>query len=80
MAVSGNDGRLYLLDGTSLGAHKDAALRDPEYSNAGATSGDLGERRHALDPGAPQAARSPGLELAANGPVTGGSRRVQARR
>ncbi len=36
MAVSGNDGRLYLLDGTSL---KTPLHVTPKYSNAGATGG-----------------------------------------
>ncbi len=72
MAVSGNDGRLYLLDGTSL---KTPLYVTPKYSNAGATGGlstwESDGTRWVLAPtvGAPQ----PGMKVAANGPVTGGS-------
>jgi hypothetical protein len=71
MAVSGNDGRLYLLDATSL---KTPLYVTPKYSNAGATGG-LATWEHegtrwilASAIGAPPA----GLKLAANGVVTSG--------
>ncbi len=72
MAVSGNDGRLYLLDGTSL---KTPLHVTPKYSNAGATGGlatwESEGTRWILAPavGAAQA----GMKVAANGPVTSGS-------
>ena len=72
MAVSGNDGRLYLLDGTSL---KTPLHVTPKYSNAGATGGlatwESDGTRWILAPavGAAQA----GMKVAANGPVTSGS-------
>ena len=51
MAVSGNDGRLYLLDGDVA---QDAALRDPEVQQRrrDRRAGDVGKRRDALDSGA----------------------------
>ena len=72
MAVSGNDGRLYLLDGTSL---KTPLHVTPKYSNAGATGGlatwESDGTRWILAPavGAVQA----GTKFAANGAVTNGS-------
>jgi PQQ-like domain len=72
MAVSGNDGRLYLLDGTSL---KTPLHVTPKYSNAGATGGlatwESDGTRWILAP-AVGAAQS-GIKVAANGPVTSGS-------
>ena len=72
MAVSGNDGRLYLLDGASL---KTPLFVTPKYSNAGATGGlatwENEGTRWILAPavGGAQA----GVKTAANGPVTNGS-------
>jgi hypothetical protein len=72
MAVSGNDGRLYLLDASSL---KTPLYVTPKYSNPGATGGlatwESEGTRWILAPaiGAPQA----GTKLAANGVVTNGS-------
>ena len=72
MAVSGNDGRLYLLDASSL---KTPLFVTPKYSNAGATGGlatwENEGTRWILAPavGGAQA----GLKTAGNGPVTNGS-------
>jgi len=72
MAVSGNDGRLYLLDATSL---KTPLYVTPKYSNAGATGGlatwESEGTRWILAPavGAPPA----GTKLAGNGVVTNGA-------
>jgi hypothetical protein len=72
MAVSGNDGRLYLLDGSSL---KTPLYATPKYSNAGAPGGlatwESEGTRWILAPaiGSAQA----GMKVAANGPVTNGS-------
>lgn len=72
MAVSGNDGRLYLLDGTSL---KTPLFVTPKYSSAGATGGlatwESEGTRWVLAPavGATQA----GMKVAANGPIVNGS-------
>ena len=72
MAVSGNDGRLYLLDGASL---KTPLHVTPKYSNAGATGGlatwESDGTRWILAPAVGGA--QPGMKAAANGPVTGGS-------
>ena len=72
MAVSGNDGRLYLLDGTSL---KTPLYVTPKYSNAGATGGlatwESDGTRWILAPAV--GAAQPGIKVAANGPVTNGS-------
>ena len=72
MAVSGNDGRLYLLDGTSL---KTPLYVTPKYSNAGATGGlatwETDGTRWILAPAV--GAAQPGIKVAANGPVTNGS-------
>ena len=72
MAVSGNDGRLYLLDGTSL---KTPLYVTPKYSNAGATGGlatwESDGTRWILAPAV--GAAQPGVKAAANGPVTNGS-------
>jgi hypothetical protein len=72
MAVSGNDGRLYLLDGTSL---KTPLYVTPKYSNAGATGGlatwESDGTRWILAPAV--GAAQPGIKLPANGPVTNGS-------
>jgi hypothetical protein len=72
MAVSGNDGRLYLLDGTSL---KAPLYVTPKYSNAGATGGlatwESDGTRWILAPAV--GAAQPGMKLAANGPITSGS-------
>ena len=72
MAVSGNDGRLYLLDGTSL---KTPLYVTPKYSNAGATGGlatwESDGTRWILAPAI--GAAQPGIKVAANGPVTNGS-------
>ncbi len=72
MAVSGNDGRLYLLDATSL---KTPLYVTPKYSNAGATGGlatwESEGTRWILAPAV--GAAQPGLKVAANGPVTNGS-------
>ena len=71
MAVSGNDGRLYLLDASSL---KTPLFVTPKYSNAGATAGlatwENEGTRWIL---APAVGGSQGLKLAGNGPVTNGS-------
>ena len=72
MAVSGNDGRLYLLDATSL---KTPLYVTPKYSNPGATGGlatwESEGTRWILAPaiGAPPA----GTKLASNGVVTNGA-------
>ncbi len=72
MAVSGNDGRLYLLDATSL---KTPLYVTPKYSNPGATGGlatwESDGTRWILAPaiGAPPA----GTKLASNGVVTNGT-------
>ncbi len=72
MAVSGNDGRLYLLDGTSL---KTPLYVTPKYSNAGATGGlatwESDGTRWILAPAVGPA--QAGTKFAANGPVTSGS-------
>ncbi len=72
MAVSGNDGRLYLLDGTSL---KTPQYVTPKYSNAGATGGlatwESDGTRWILAPAV--GAAQTGMKAAANGPVTNGS-------
>jgi hypothetical protein len=72
MAVSGNDGRLYLLDGTSL---KTPLYMTPKYSNAGATGGlatwESDGIRWILAPSV--GAAQPGMKVPANGPVTNGS-------
>ena len=72
MAVSGNDGRLYLLDGSSL---KTPLYVTPKYSNAGAPGGlatwDSDGTRWILAPAVGSA--QPGMKVAANGPVTNGS-------
>jgi len=72
MAVSGNDGRLYLLDGTSL---KTSLYVTPNYSNAGATGGlatwESEGTRWILAPAL--GAAQPGMKVVANGPVTSGS-------
>lgn len=72
MAVSGNDGRLYLLDGTSL---KTPLYMTPKYSNAGATGGlatwESEGTRWILAPSV--GAAQPGMRVPANGPVTNGS-------
>jgi len=72
IAVSGDDGRLYLVDGTSL---KTPLYVTPKYTNAGA-SGALATWDNngtrwilATTVGAAQA----GVKFAANGPVTNGS-------
>jgi hypothetical protein len=72
MAVSGNDGRLYLLDASSL---KTPLHVTPKYSNAGATGGlatwESDGTRWILAPAV--GAAQPGMKVAANGPVTSGS-------
>jgi len=72
MAVSGNDGRLYLLDASSL---KTPLHVTPKYSNAGAAGGlatwESEGTRWILAPAV--GAAQPGLKVAANGPVTSGS-------
>ena len=72
MAVSGNDGRLYLLDGTSL---KTPLYMTPKYSTAGATGGlatwESEGTRWILAPSI--GAAQPGMKVPANGPVTNGS-------
>lgn len=72
MAVSGNDGRLYLLDGSSL---KTPLYVTPKYSNAGAPGGlatwESDGTRWVLAPAVGSA--HPGMKVAANGPVTNGS-------
>ena len=72
MAVSGNDGRLYLLDGSSL---KTPLYVTPKYSNAGAPGGlatwESDGTRWILAPAVGSA--QPGMKVAANGPVTNGS-------
>jgi PQQ-like domain len=72
MAVSGNDGRLYLLDATSL---KTPLHVTPKYSNAGATGGlstwESEGTRWILAPAV--GAAQPGVKVTANGPVTNGS-------
>jgi hypothetical protein len=72
MAVSGNDGRLYLLDGSSL---KKPLYVTPKYSNAGAPGGlatwESDGTRWILAPSVGSA--QPGMKVAANGPVTNGS-------
>jgi hypothetical protein len=72
MAVSGNDGRLYLLDGSSL---KTPLYVTPKYSNAGAPGGlatwESDGTRWILAPSVGSA--QPGMKVAANGPVTNGS-------
>jgi hypothetical protein len=72
MAVSGNDGRLYLLDGTSL---KTPLYVTPKYSNAGAVGGlatwESEGTRWILAPAV--GAAQPGVKAVANGPVTNGS-------
>ena len=72
MAVSGNDGRLYLLDGASL---KTPLYVTPKYSNAGATGGlatwESDGARWILAPAI--GAAPPGMKVPANGPVTNGS-------
>jgi PQQ-like domain len=72
MAVSGNDGRLYLLDGTSL---KTPLYMTPKYSNAGAAGGlatwESEGTRWILAPAV--GAAQPGMKVPANGPVTNGS-------
>ncbi len=73
MAVSGNDGRLYLLDGTSL---KTPLHVTPKYSNAGATGGlatwESDGTRWILAP-AVGAAQPRHRRPPRNGPVTNGS-------
>ena len=53
VAAAGNDGRLYLLDGASLGGadHKTPLHVTAKYTAAGAGggAGDLGGRGHAVD-------------------------------
>jgi hypothetical protein len=72
VVVSGNDGRLYLFDATSL---KTPVFVTPKYTNAGATGGlatweDQGTRWIvAPTVGAPQS----GVKFVANGVVTNGS-------
>jgi outer membrane protein assembly factor BamB len=70
--VSGNDGRLYLLDATSL---KTPLYVTPKYSNAGATGGlatwESEGTRWILAPAT--GATPAGPKLAANGVVTNGS-------
>jgi hypothetical protein len=72
MAVSGNDGRLYLLDGSSL---KTPLYVTPKYSNVGAPGGlatwESDGTRWILAPSVGSA--HPGMKVAANGPVTNGS-------
>ena len=72
MAVSGNDGRLYLLDGSSL---KTPLYVTPKYSNAGAPGGlatwESEGTRWILAPAVGSV--QPGMKVAANGPVTNGS-------
>jgi hypothetical protein len=72
MAVSGNDGRLYLLDAASL---KTPLHVTPKYSNAGATGGlatwESEGTRWVLASAVGPA--QPGMKTAANGPVTNGS-------
>jgi hypothetical protein len=71
MAVSGNDGRLYLLDGTSL---KTPVHVTAKYSNAGATGGlatwESDGTRWILAPAV--GAAQTGTKFAANGAVTNG--------
>ena len=63
IAATGNDGRLYLLDGASARRRRsqDAALRDAEVHRRRRRrrARDLGERRHALDPRARRRRRRP---------------------
>jgi hypothetical protein len=72
MAVSGNDGRLYLLDASSL---KTPLHVTPKYSNAGVTGGlatwESDGTRWILAPAV--GAAQPGMKVAANGPVTSGT-------
>jgi PQQ-like domain len=72
MAVSGNDGRLYLLDATSL---KTPLHMTAKYSSAGATGGlstwESEGTRWVLAPAV--GAAQPGVKVTANGPVTSGS-------
>ena len=82
VAVTGSDGRLYLLDGASLGGadHKTPLVVTGKYTSGAATTGLAtweadGTRWIATTAsGAPPAA----ARLTANGPVvTGGGRHVQ---
>jgi len=72
MAVSGNDGRLYLLDATSL---KTPLYVTPKYSNPGATGGlatwESDGTRWILAPAI--GALPAGTKLASNGVVTNGA-------
>jgi hypothetical protein len=71
VAVSGNDGRLYLLDGSSLKTPLYVTLK---YSNAGAgglATWESEGTRWILAPAVGSA--QPGMKIAANGPVTNGS-------
>jgi hypothetical protein len=72
LAVSGNDGRLYLLDGSSL---KTPLHVTPKYSNAGATGGlatwEADGKRWILAPAV--GAGQPAMKFSGNGPVTNGS-------
>jgi outer membrane protein assembly factor BamB len=77
VAATGNDGRLYLLDGTSLGGadHKSPLFVTPQFSKAGAGTAlatwesDNTRWIVATAAGVPPAS----LKLASNGPVVGGA-------
>jgi outer membrane protein assembly factor BamB len=78
LAVSGNDGRLYLLDSESLGGadHKTPLHVTEKYSSGGSASGlatwedEAGTRWIAASAAGGEA---PGLKFAANGPAPAGS-------